>query len=102
MRKERLTRRFSRPRLRSSLEVGMGHYTTVMGSLESFERGHLSIIDDDHKHYCYSNVFEVASKSRPYDKVAVAKNLDYVIEAIRAEGTSDWFAASYDEFVVAM
>ncbi|TMB30663.1 MAG: hydroxyquinol 1,2-dioxygenase [Deltaproteobacteria bacterium] len=80
----------------------MGHYTTVMGSLEKFERGHLSIIDDDPKHYCYSNVFEVASKSRPYGKIAVAKNLDYVIEAIRAEGTSDWFAANHDEFVVVM
>jgi hypothetical protein len=25
-----------------------------------------------------------------------------VIEAVRAEGTSDWFAASHDEFVVVM
>src|SRR5438874_13205992 len=80
----------------------MGNFTTVTGSLEKFERGHLAIIDDDPKHYCYSNVFEVASKSRPYDKIAVAKNLEYVIEAIRAEGNSDWFAANHDEFVLVL
>ena len=45
----------------------MGRYTTVTGSLDKFERGQLTIIDDDPKHYCYSNVFEVASKSKPYD-----------------------------------
>src|SRR6266446_10789173 len=80
----------------------MGRYTTVTGSLDKFERGQLTIIDDDPKHYCYSNVFEVASKSKPYDKIAVAKNLDYVIEAVRAEGTSDWLAANHDEFVVVL
>ncbi len=80
----------------------MGRYTTVTGSLDKFERGQLTIIDDDPKHYCYSNVFEVASKSKPYDKIAVARNLEYVIEAIRAEGTSDWLACNHDEFVVVM
>jgi hypothetical protein len=80
----------------------MGRYTTVTGSLDKFERGQLTIIDDDAKHYCYSNVFEVASKSKPYDKIAVAKNLEYVIEAVRAEGTSDWLAANHDEFVVVL
>jgi len=80
----------------------MSHYTTVFGSLKKFEKGTLSIIDDDPKHYCYSNVFEVASKSKPWEKVAVAKNLEYVIETIRAEGTSAWFAASHDEFVVVL
>jgi hypothetical protein len=78
----------------------MGRYTTVVGSLEKFEKGRLSVIDGDPKHYCYSNVFDVASKSKPYEKVAVARNLEYVIEAIRAEGTSDWLGANHDEFVV--
>ena len=32
----------------------------------------------------------------------MAKNLEYVIETIRAEGTSDWFAAGHDEFVVVL
>jgi hypothetical protein len=32
----------------------------------------------------------------------VALNLGYAIEALRAEGTSDWYAASHDEFAVVM
>ena len=81
-------------------ENPMGRYTTVLGSLHEFEKGRLSIVDDDPKHYCHSNVFAVASRSEPYEKVAVGKNLEFVIEAIRAEGTSAWMAANHDEFVV--
>jgi hypothetical protein len=77
-------------------------YTTVTGSLARFERGRLAIIDDDPKHYCFSNVFEIASKAKAWDKIAVAKNLEYVIEAIRAEGTSGWQASNHDEFVLVM
>ena len=80
----------------------MSSYQTAFGSLDKYEKGALTIINDDPKNYCFSNIFEVASKSKPYDKVAVGKNLEYVIEAVRAEGTSDWFAASHDEFVVVM
>ena len=75
---------------------------TVFGSLAKHEKGTIEIIADDPKHYVYSNVFEVAAVSKPYEKVAVAKNLEYVIEAIRAEGTSPWMACSHDEFVVVM
>src|SRR5207237_7499822 len=81
-------------------ENPMGRYTTVLGSLHEFEKGRLSIVDDDPKHYCHSNVFAVASRSSPWEKIAVGKNLEYVIEAIRAEGTSAWMAANHDEFVV--
>jgi hypothetical protein len=80
----------------------MSQYTTVFGSLAKYEKGQLTIINDNPKSYCYSNVFEVASKSKPYEKVAVAKNLEYVIEAVRAEGVSPWFTAGHDEFVVVM
>lgn len=80
----------------------MSQYTTVFGSLKHYQKGKLSIIDDNPKYYCYSNVFEVASKAKPWEKVAVAKNFEYVIETIRAEGTSDWFAAGHDEFVVVL
>lgn len=80
----------------------MSQYTTVFGSLKQFEKGKLSIINDNPKYYCYSNVFEVASKAKPWEKIAVAKNFEYVIETIRAEGTSDWFAAGHDEFVVVL
>ena len=47
-------------------------------------------------------MFEVASKSKPYERVAVAKNFEYVIEAVRAEGTSPWYSAAHDEFVLCM
>jgi hypothetical protein len=49
-----------------------------------------------------SNVFEVASHAAPYEKIVVGKNLKYVIETLRAEGTSPWFTASHDEFCVVM
>jgi len=78
----------------------MSRYTTVLGSLDHFEKGRLSIVDDNPRNYCHSNVFAVASRSEPYEKVAVGKNLEYVIEAIRAEGTSAWMAANHDEFVL--
>jgi hypothetical protein len=32
----------------------------------------------------------------------VGKNLEYVLEAIRAEGTSEWRAAAHDEFALVM
>lgn len=80
----------------------MNNQRTVFGSLEHYEKGGVQIIDDDPKRYAFSNVFEVAAKSRPYEKVAVGKNLKYVIEALRAEGTSPWFAAAHDEAALVM
>ena len=80
----------------------MGRYLTAFGSLDKYEKGKLSVIDGDPRHYCHSNVFEVASRAKPYEKIAVARNLEYVIEAIRAEGTSDWLGAGHDEFVVVL
>ncbi len=64
----------------------MAEYTTVFGSLDNFRKGGVDLIDDDPKNYVFSNVFDVASKSKPYERVAVGKNFQYVIEAIRAEG----------------
>jgi hypothetical protein len=60
------------------------------------------MIDDDPRNYAFSNVFEVASRAAPYEKIVVAKNRQYVIETLRAEGESDWFAASHDEFALVM
>ena len=80
----------------------MGTFHTVFGSLGQYEKGTIEIIDDDPKHYVYSNVFEVASRAKPYEKIAVGKNLEYVIEAIRAEGASPWMTCAHDEFVVVM
>lgn len=80
----------------------MTRYVTRFGSLNHYEKGGVEIINDDPKHYVFSNIFEVASMSKPYEKVAVGKNLQYVIEAIRAEGTSEWRAAAHDEFALVM
>jgi hypothetical protein len=80
----------------------MAQHTTRFGSLEHYEKGGVEVINDDARNYVFSNIFEVASKSRPYEKVAVGKNIEYVIEAIRAEGTSGWRAPGQDEFALVM
>jgi hypothetical protein len=77
-------------------------YTTRFGSLDDFEKGRVELINDDARHYAFSNIFEVASISKPYEKVAVGKNMQYVIEAIRAEGVSGWRTAAHDEFALVM
>jgi hypothetical protein len=77
-------------------------YTTRFGSLGDFEKGGVEPIDDDPKHYAFSNIFEVVSMSRPWEKVAVAQNQEYVLEAIRADGVSDWRTAAHDEFALVL
>jgi hypothetical protein len=77
-------------------------YETRFGSLNDFDKGGVEIIDDNPKNYVFSNMFEVAKKSAPYERVAVAKNFEYVIETARAEGTSGWYACAHDEFVLSM
>lgn len=82
--------------------VEQSSYTTVFGSLGDYRKGGVELINDDARHYAFSNIFEVASKSQPWEKVAVAKNFEYVIEAIRAEGTSEWRTCAHDEFAVCL
>jgi len=77
-------------------------HITRFGSLRKYEKGGVDVINDDARSYVFSNIFEVASKSGPYEKVAVGKNIEYVIEAIRAEGTSGWRAPAQDEFALVM
>jgi hypothetical protein len=80
----------------------MAQHRTRFGSLQHYEKGGVEVIKDDPRNYVFSNVFEVASKAKPYEKVAVGKNIEYVIEAIRAEGTSGWRVAAQDEFALVM
>lgn len=75
---------------------------TVFGSLENYSKGGVEIINDNPKHYVFSNIFEVANKFGPYERVAVGKNLRYVIEAARAEGNSPWYSANHDESALVM
>jgi hypothetical protein len=77
-------------------------YTTVFGSLTRFEKGGVQNIADNVKHYAFSNCFEIASKSKPYEKVVFGQNQIYVLETIRAEGTSPWYTCAHDEFALSM
>ena len=77
-------------------------YKTVFGSLDHFEKGVVQIIDDDVKNYAFSNCFEIASKAKPYEKVVFGQNQIYVLETIRAEGTSPWYTCAHDEFALSM
>jgi hypothetical protein len=76
----------------------MTTYVTKFGSLDHYEKGRIEIINDNPKNYVFSNVFEVANNAKPYEKVAVGKNMEYVLETIRAEGVSEWRTCAHDEF----
>ena len=75
---------------------------TQFGSLKSYEKGRVEPIDDDVKHYAFSNCFEIASKSKPYEKVVFGQNQIYVLETLRAEGDSPWYTCAHDEFALSM
>ena len=77
-------------------------HPTYFASLAKWEKGRAEIISGDVRHYVFSNMFDVASRSKPYEKVVVGKNMEYVLEAVRAEGASPWFACAHDEFAVCM
>ena len=51
----------------------MADYTTELGSLDDFRKGGVHIINDDPRNYVFSNAFEVAGKSAPFERVCVAK-----------------------------
>lgn len=76
-------------------------YNTHIGSLEAYEKGTIELKDDLRK-YAFSNVFEVAAAAAPFERIAVAQNLEYVAEAVRVEGESPWYAAPHDEFAIVM
>lgn len=80
----------------------MADNPTVFGSLTDYNKGGVHVINDEPKYYVFSNMFEVARHAAPYEKVAVGKNLEYVLEVIRAEGTSGWRATPHDEFALVM
>lgn len=77
-------------------------FKTRFGSMADHQKGGVEVINDDPKSYVFSNVFDVASRSKPWERVAVAKNFEYVIEAAHAAGESPYWTARHDEFVVCM
>jgi hypothetical protein len=76
-------------------------FVTKMGSLTSYQKGSIEL-NDDLKHYAFSNIFEVANNSKPYERVMVASNLEYAAEVIRTEGNSPWYTSPHDEFAIVM
>jgi hypothetical protein len=75
---------------------------TVFGSLTDYTKGSIELVSGEARHYVFSNIFEVAATSKPYERVVVAKNMEYVQEVMRAEGVSPWFACGHDEFALCM
>lgn len=76
-------------------------YKTRTGALGSYDKGVIEL-NDDYRKYAFSNIFEVAGAAKPYERVAVVQNLEYVAEVVRAEGESPWYAAPHDEFAIVM
>jgi hypothetical protein len=77
-------------------------YETKFGSLKSYEKGRVEAIDDDVKNYAFSNCFEIANMSKPYEKVVFGQNQIYALETLRAEGNSPWYTCAHDEFALCM
>lgn len=77
-------------------------YTTKFGSLEHYEKGGVQVINDDARHYAFSNCFEIASHAAPYEKVVFGINQIYVLEVLRTEGASPWYTCAHDEFALCM
>ena len=77
-------------------------YQTKFGSLASYEKGRVEPSSDDVKNYAFSNCFEIASKSKPFERVVFGQNQIYVMETMRAEGTSPWYTCAHDEFALCM
>jgi hypothetical protein len=82
--------------------VGVSRFVTRFGSLASFQQGRVEVIDDDPRHYAFSNIFQVASHARPWEQVAVGQNRQYVLEVLRAEGISPWRTCAHDQSALIM
>ena len=80
----------------------MSDYITQFGSIDHFSKGRVEVISDDPKHYAFSNCFDIASRSKPFEKVVFGQNQIYVLEVLRIEGTSPWFTCAHDEFILSM
>ena len=72
--------------------------TTNFASTDNFVKGGVEIIGKESaSHYLFSNMFEVAAAAQPWDRIVIAKNLEFTIECMRAEGDSPWFVCAHDE-----
>jgi hypothetical protein len=82
--------------------LSLSRFATRFGSLVAFEKGRVEVVDDDPRHYAFSNMFDVASRAKPWEQVAVGLNRQYVLEVVRAEGTSGWRICGHDQSALVM
>ena len=76
---------------------------TAFGSINNYDKGGVEITgDDEPSRYLFSNVFDVASRSAPWERVVVAKNLEFTVEATRMENASPWYICAHDETLLIM
>ncbi len=76
---------------------------TRFASTTDFLKGGVEIVRDERApRYIFSNLFEVAAKSAPWARVVVARNLEFTIECVRAEGDSPWFLCGHVESALVM
>ncbi len=61
-------------------------FKTKLASLASYDKGSIEL-NDDLRHYAFSNIFEVCSKSRPYERVMVVSNLEYAARGGACRGS---------------
>ncbi len=76
-------------------------YKTTYASIDNYNKGGVQMVSGNIKDYVFSNVYEVAATHEPYERIVVAKNLSYTMEACKAEGESPWYTCSHDEFAIA-
>ena len=76
---------------------------TRFASTDDYAKGGVEIIGADAApRYLFSNMFEVAKHAQPWERVVVAKNLEFTIECARAEGDSPWYVCAHDETCLVM
>ena len=77
--------------------------TTVFGSIDDYDKGGVEITGNENaRDYLFSNMYEVAGKAEPWERIVIAKNLENTIECIRAEGDSPWYICGHDETALLM
>ena len=76
---------------------------TVFASMDNYTKGNVQIIGEENpENYLLSNMFEVAASSSPWERVIVARNLEFTVEVIRSEGDSPWYICAHDETLLVM
>ncbi len=76
---------------------------TVFASMDNYVKGDVQIIGEENpENYLLSNMFEVAASSPAWERVIVARNLEFTVEVIRSEGDSPWYICSHDETLLVM